>query len=63
MHDPEAAELRLEASRKGGHARSNAARAAKAVQPALTTDDLLMTLSACDLTAAGAAPRSADAAD
>src|SRR5215212_6473813 len=45
MHDPESAELRREASRKGGHARSNAARAAKVLQPALTTDDLLVTLS------------------
>jgi hypothetical protein len=45
MHDPESAELRREASRKGGHARSNAARAAKVMQPALTTDDLLVTLS------------------
>src|SRR5215208_4861759 len=45
MHDPESAELRREAGRKGGHARSNAARAAKVLQPALTTDDLLVTLS------------------
>ncbi len=45
MHDPESAELRLEASRKGGHARSNAARAAKALPPAMTSDDLLVTLS------------------
>ena len=45
MHDPESAELRLEASRKGGHARSNAARAAKAMPAALTSDDLLVTLS------------------
>jgi hypothetical protein len=45
MHDAESAELRREASRKGGHARSNAARAAKAMQPALTTGDLLVTLS------------------
>jgi hypothetical protein len=45
MHDPESAELRLEASRKGGHARSNAARAAKAMPAALTSDELLVTLS------------------
>ena len=45
MHDPESAEVRREAGRKGGHARSNAARAAKVLQPALTTDDLLVTLS------------------
>jgi hypothetical protein len=45
MHDPESAELRLEASRKGGRARSNAARAAKALPPAMTSDDLLVTLS------------------
>lgn len=45
MHDPESAELRREAGRKGGYARSNAARAAKVLQPALTTDDLLVTLS------------------
>src|SRR5215211_7926815 len=45
MHDPESVELRREAGRKGGHARSNAARAAKVLQPALTTDDLLVTLS------------------
>ncbi len=45
MHDPESAELRLEASRKGGHARSNAARAAKAMPTALTSDELLVTLS------------------
>jgi hypothetical protein len=45
MHDPESAELRLEASRKGGHARSNAARAAKAMPIALTSDELLVTLS------------------
>jgi hypothetical protein len=45
MHDPESAQLRLEASRKGGRARSNAARAAKALPPAMTSDDLLVTLS------------------
>jgi hypothetical protein len=45
MHDPESAQLRLEASRKGGHARSNAARAAKAMPAALTSDDLLVRLS------------------
>src|SRR5215210_6896327 len=45
MHHAESAELRREASRKGGYARSNAARAAKAVQPALTSDDLLVRLS------------------
>jgi hypothetical protein len=45
MHDPESAELRLEASRKGGHARSNAARAAKVMPAALTSEELLVTLS------------------
>jgi hypothetical protein len=45
MHDPESAELRREASRKGGYARSNAARAAKMLPPALTNDDLLVRLS------------------
>jgi hypothetical protein len=45
MHDPESAELRREASKKGGHARSNAARAAKAMPAALTSDELLVTLS------------------
>jgi hypothetical protein len=45
MHDPESAELRREAGRKGGHARSNAARAAKAMPAALTSDELLVTLS------------------
>jgi len=45
VHAPEMAEARLEASRKGGHARSNAARAAKAMPAALTSDDLLVTLS------------------
>jgi hypothetical protein len=45
VHDPAAADRRREASKKGGHARSNAARAAKAMPPALTSDDLLVTLS------------------
>jgi len=45
MHDPESAELRLSASRKGGYARSNAARAAKLVPVALTTQDLILALS------------------
>ena len=46
MHDPESTELRREASKKGGHARSNAARAAKVMPPAMTSEDLLVTLSA-----------------
>jgi hypothetical protein len=45
MHDPESAELRLEASRAGGRARSNAARAAKAMPAALSSDQLLIRLS------------------
>ncbi len=45
MHDPESSDLRLAASRKGGYARSNAARAAKAMPAALSTQDLLVTLS------------------
>ena len=45
FHDPESAELRRAGSRKGGHSRSNAARAAKARPAALTSDDLLVTLS------------------
>jgi hypothetical protein len=45
MHSPEAADARREASRKGGYARSNQARAAKAMPAALTSDDLLVTLS------------------
>src|SRR5215213_2375356 len=45
VHDPAAADRRREASVRGGRARSNAARAAKVLQPALTTDDLLVTLS------------------
>jgi len=54
MHDPGSAELRLEASRKGGHARSNAARAAKAMPAAMTTAELLQQLSSVfELTLAG----------
>ena len=45
MHDPGSAGLRREASKKGGHARSNAERARKALQPAMTSEDLLVTLS------------------
>jgi hypothetical protein len=45
MHDPESAELRREAGRKGGHARSNQARAAKAMRAALTSAQLLIRLS------------------
>jgi hypothetical protein len=45
MHDPESAELRREAGRAGGRNRANAVRAAKALQPAMTSEDLLVTLS------------------
>ena len=45
MHDPASTDVRREAGRKGGHARSNAARAAKAMPAALTSDELLVTLS------------------
>lgn len=45
MHDAGSIELRREASRKGGYARSNAERARKALLPALTSEDLLVTLS------------------
>ena len=45
LHDPTAEERRREASRRGGKARSNAARAAAALPPAMTSDDLLVTLS------------------
>jgi len=47
MHSPDHAEMRREASRKGGRARSNQARAAKAMPAALTGDELLALLSAC----------------
>jgi hypothetical protein len=40
VHDPNAAEARRDASRKGGRARSNKARAAKNLPEALTPDDL-----------------------
>ena len=45
VHDPAAADRRREASVRGGRARSNAARAAKAMPAALSSDDLLVTLS------------------
>ena len=45
MHDPASAEGRREASRKGGTARSNKARAAKLVPDALTPDELAGLLS------------------
>lgn len=40
MHDPASAEVRREAARKGGHARSNKARAAAQVPDAMTPADL-----------------------
>ena len=40
MHDPESAELRREASRKGGKARSTKARAAKQIPAAMSADEL-----------------------
>jgi hypothetical protein len=45
MHDPASADMRREAGRKGGHARSNQKRARKAMPTALTSDELLVTLS------------------
>jgi hypothetical protein len=45
VHDPAAADRRREASKKGGHARSNQARAAKQLPPAFTSDELLAVLS------------------
>ena len=46
LHSPETAAARQEACKKGGRGRSNAARAAKAMPAtALTTDELLLTLS------------------
>jgi hypothetical protein len=45
MHDPESAELRREASRKGGRHRSAKARAAKALPEALTPEELTAWLS------------------
>jgi hypothetical protein len=44
-HSPEAATERAEARRRGGEHRSNRVRAAKAAPPAMSTDDLLATLS------------------
>ena len=44
-HDPAIATERAEARRRGGEHRSNRRRAAKAVPPAMSTDDLLATLS------------------
>jgi hypothetical protein len=40
LHSPDAAEARREASRKGGKARSNKARAAKLIPDAMTAEDL-----------------------
>ncbi len=40
IHDPAAGEARREASRKGGHARSNQARARKRIPDAMGTDEL-----------------------
>ena len=40
MHDPDSVELRREASRKGGKARSNHARAAKSIPHAMNVADL-----------------------
>ncbi len=42
LHDPNVAEQRREASRKGGRARSNAARAKKALPAEIMTDDELL---------------------
>jgi hypothetical protein len=39
-HDPAAADRRLEASKKGGRARSNKARAAKQIPAAMSAEDL-----------------------
>ena len=40
IHDPAATEARREASRKGGHARSNQQRAKKEVPEAMAADEL-----------------------
>lgn len=40
IHDPAGAEARRESSRKGGHARSNAARAKKEIPAAMGADEL-----------------------
>jgi hypothetical protein len=40
VHDPAAADRRVEASKKGGKARSNKARAAKQIPPAMSAEDL-----------------------
>ena len=45
FHDPQSAELRRAGSRAGGKARSNAARAARQLPPAFTSDELLAVLS------------------
>jgi hypothetical protein len=45
VHDPAAADRRREASKKGGKARSNQARAAKQLPPAFTSPELLAVLS------------------
>jgi len=40
MHDPASVELRRDAGRKGGYARSNAARARKAIPEAMTAEEM-----------------------
>ena len=45
MHDGDSAELRREAGRKGGHARSNKSRAEKAMPDAMTPEELSRWLS------------------
>ena len=45
MHDPESADARREGSRKGGHARSNRARAAKQIPEAMAPEELVGWLS------------------
>lgn len=45
MHDPGSEDVRREASRKGGRARSNTARAAKAIAPAMDAGELAGVLS------------------
>ena len=46
VHDPARAEARLEASRKGGRARSNAERARKEIPSAMTSGELAGRLAA-----------------
>jgi hypothetical protein len=45
MHDIDSDDARREAARKGGRSRSNAARAARAMPAALSSDQLLIRLS------------------